>query len=92
MQYYIQVAITRLWTAYLLPFCIKMSARGREAFQAQRSRRGTDCGALGSENVGMSNHNLGEIPRHRKFEVSLAMVFSQGLVGPKANPKGAADG
>ena len=30
-------------------------------------------GAIGSENVGMSNHNTGEIPVHRKPKVSLAM-------------------
>ena len=35
---------------------------------------------------------MGESPIHRKFKVSLAMVFNQGLVGPKAHPKGAADG
>lgn len=58
----------------------------------RRSRRGTDCGALRSENVGLSNRNKGESPLHRKFKVSLAMVFNQGLVGPKAYPKGVADG
>ncbi len=47
---------------------------------------------MGSENVGMSNRNLGENPRHRKAKVSLAMTISQGLGGPKAKPKGVADG
>ena len=65
---------------------------GREAFLVHRSRRGTDCGALGRENVGLSNRIAGESPAHRKSKVSLAMVFNQGLGGPKANPKGAADG
>lgn len=58
----------------------------------RRSRRVIDGGALRSENVGLSNRNMGESPIHRKFKVSLAMAISQGLVGPKAKPKGAADG
>ena len=57
-----------------------------------RSRRVTDCGALGRENVGLSNRIAGESPAHRKSKVSLAMVFNQGLGGPKTNPKGVADG
>ena len=57
-----------------------------------RSRRVTNCGALGRENVGLSNRIAGESPAHRKSKVSLAMVFNQGLGDPKANPKGAADG
>ena len=65
---------------------------GREAFPGRRSRRVTDCGALGRENVGLSNRIAGESPAHRKSKVSLAMVFNQGLGGPKANPKGVADG
>ena len=40
----------------------------------------------------MSNHNTGEIPVHRKPEVSLAMTISQGLGGPKGKPKGLTDG
>ncbi len=40
-------------------------------------------GAIGSENVGMSNHNPDEISGHRKPEVSLAMTINQGLGGPK---------
>ena len=65
---------------------------GREAFLVRRSRRVTDCGALGRENVGLSNRIAGESPAHRKSKVSLAMVFNQGLGDPKANPRGAADG
>ena len=49
-------------------------------------------GALGSENVGMSNRNAGEIPAHRKPKVSATMVISRGLGGPKAKPRGAVDG
>ena len=40
-------------------------------------------GALRSKNVGTSNRNPGEIPGRQKTKVSLAMVISQGLVGPK---------
>ena len=58
----------------------------------RRSRRVTDCGAFGRENVGLSNRIAGESPAHRKSKVSLAMVFNQGLGDPKANPKGEADG
>ena len=65
---------------------------GREAFQSHRSRRVTDCGAFGRENVGLSNRIAGESPAHRKSKVSLAMVFNQGLGDPKANPRGVADG
>ena len=49
-------------------------------------------GAIGSENVGMSNRNPGESPGHRKPKVSLAMMISQGLGGPKGKPKGVPDG
>ena len=49
-------------------------------------------GAMGSENVGTSNRNPGEIPGRRKPKVSLAMVIIQGLVGPKAMAKAVADG
>lgn len=49
-------------------------------------------GALRSENVGTSNHKSDEISDRRKFKVSWAMVFSSGLVGPKAMAKAAADG
>ena len=57
--------------------------------EAHAVRRG---GVRRSENVGTSNHNRGEIPRHRKPKVSLAMMIIQGLVGPKAMAKAAADG
>ena len=49
-----------------------------------RSPRVTQGGALRSENVGMSNRNLGESPRHRKPKISLAMIINQGLGGPKS--------
>jgi hypothetical protein len=40
----------------------------------------------------MSNRNPPESGGHRKAKVSLAMGISQGLGGPKAKPKGGADG
>ena len=43
-------------------------------------------GALGSENVGMSNRNIREIRIHRKSKVSWAMTINPGLVGPKMSP------
>ena len=49
-------------------------------------------GAARSKNVGTSNHNPDEISGRRKSKVSLAMTISQGLVGPKAMAKAAADG
>jgi hypothetical protein len=44
-------------------------------------------GALGSENVGLSNHNPDEKSEHRKPEVSLAMLIIQGLGGPNLIPE-----
>ena len=52
----------------------------------------SQSGVYGSENVGMSNHNAGENPAHRKSKVSWAMAIIPGLVGPKARPKGVVDG
>ena len=52
----------------------------------------THTGALGSKNVGTSNHNAGEIPARRKIKVSFAMTISQGLVGPKGMARAAPDG
>ena len=52
----------------------------------------THGGAAGSENVGTSNRNVGEIPTRRKTKVSFAMLISEGLVGPKEMAKAASDG
>ena len=49
-------------------------------------------GAFGSKNVGTSNHNAGENPARRKIKVSLAMIVSQGLVGPKGMERSEPDG
>ena len=48
--------------------------------------------AYGSENVGTSNRNAGEIPARRKTKVSFAMIISEGLVGPKEMVKTGSDG
>jgi hypothetical protein len=52
----------------------------------------THGGASGSNNVGTSNRNVGEIPTRRKTKVSLAMIISQGLVGPKGMAIAGPDG
>ena len=49
-------------------------------------------GALGRENVGMSNHNVDEKSAPRKSKVSVAMAIIHGLGGPKAMAKAAVDG
>ena len=43
------------------------------------------AGALGGENVGMSNHKSGESPDRRKPKVSSAMSIIGGLGVPKDN-------
>ncbi len=50
------------------------------------------CGARGSENVGMSNHNPDENSGPRKSKVSSAMKVSGGLGDPKAMAKAGVDG
>ncbi len=57
--------------------------------EAPAVRRG---GALGRENVGMSNHNPAEKAGPRKSKVSSAMEINGGLGGPKAMAKAAANG
>ena len=52
----------------------------------------THSGACGSKNVGTSNHNVGEIPTHRKTKVSFAMDIIEGLVGPKGMANAVPDG
>ena len=61
-------------------------ASGRGAFLMQRRSTVKLAGALGRENVGMSNHKTGERPVRRKPEVSSAMAIIGGLGGPKDNP------
>ena len=52
----------------------------------------THGGAYGSDNVGTSNRKEGKIPSRRKTKGSLAMLISQGLVGPKVMAKAVIDG
>ena len=49
-------------------------------------------GALGRENVGMSNHKPAEKAGPRKSQVSVAMAIIHGLGDPKAMVRTAADG
>jgi len=46
----------------------------------------------GSKNVGTSNHKSDEKSDRRKTKVSLVMLISQGLVGPKGMAKAAPNG
>ena len=64
----------------------------RERSHRSEGKGVSHAGALGSENAGTSNRNAGEIPARRKHKVSLAMVISQGLVGPKGMARAAPDG
>ena len=52
----------------------------------------THGGVLPSKNVGTSNHNASEKLARRKTKVSLDMIVSQGLVGPKGMAKAVLDG
>ena len=52
----------------------------------QRRPTVKSTGALGRENVGMSNRKSGESPDRRKPEVSSAMSIIGGLGDPKDNP------
>ena len=63
-----------------------------EHFKCVEAGPARACGALGRENVGMSNHNAAEKAAPQKSKVSSAMEVSGGLGGPKAMAKAAADG
>jgi len=56
--------------------------------EAPAVRRG---GAVGGENVGMSNHIYNEKLYPRKSKVSVAMAIIHGLGDPKAMARAAAD-
>ena len=58
----------------------------------RRSPSGSEGGAAGRENVGMSNDKPDEKSGHRKPKVSHATIIGVGLVGPKMRPKGVVDG
>ena len=64
----------------------------RERSDRNEGEGASHAGAFRSENAGTSNRNAGEIPARRKHKVSLAMLISQGLVGPKGMAKAAPDG
>ena len=63
-----------------------------ERFDRDEGEGVTRAGAIGSENVGTSNRNAGEIPARRKNKVSFAMEIIEGLVGPKPMANAAGDG
>ena len=64
----------------------------REHSHHHEAKGATHSGVLRRENAGTSNRNAGENPARRKIKVSLAMLISQGLVGPKPMAKAAGDG
>ncbi len=68
------------------------SVCGRGALISRRSRIVRFCGALSSENAGMSNHKGSENLPHRKSKVSWAMIINPGLVGPKPRRSSVGDG
>ena len=63
-----------------------------ERFNCDEGKGVTHAGAIGSENVGTSNRNAGEIPARRKNKVSFAMEINEGLVGPKPMANAGGDG
>ena len=58
----------------------------------RRSRIVKFCGAVSSENAGISNLKTGENPVGRKSKVSRATVIVPGLVGPKPRRISVGDG
>ena len=60
---------------------IAVYCSGRGASQWRRSQSVRIGGAIGKENVGISNDNDDEKSSHRKTKVSPAMLISRGLVG-----------
>ena len=64
----------------------------RERSICDEAKGVTHGGAIGSENVGTSNRNAGEIPARRKNKVSFAMEIIEGLVGPKPMANAGGDG
>ena len=65
---------------------------GRGALYAGRSPSVSPGGLHTSENVNISSDKTGENPVHRKSKVSSGRFVLWRLVGPKARPKGVADG
>lgn len=63
-----------------------------ERFVRDEGEGVTPAGANGSENVGTSNRNAGEIPARRKNKVSFAMEINEGLVGPNRMANAGLDG
>ena len=72
--------------------CLRAGHVVREHSICNEAEGASHSGAYGRENAGTSNRNAGEIPARRKIKVSLAMVISQGLVGPKPMAKAGGDG
>ena len=71
---------------------IRPCSSGRGALILRRSRIVKFCGAVSSENAGISNLKTGENPVGRKSKVSRATVMVPGLVGPKPRRISVGDG
>src|SRR5690554_1757158 len=69
-----------------------VGVHGRRAFQARRSMTVRTCGALGSENAGMSNERWVRIPSTECLRFPEEGSSAQGQSGPKPRPKGVGDG
>ena len=71
-------------------YVINISGRG--AFQQGRRSTEKTAGLVGSENAGMSSARRVRIPSTVCLRVPGSSSSSQGKSGPKARPKGVADG
>lgn len=65
---------------------------GRGALQQRRSRTGRSGGAGGSENAGVSSETWVRIPRTESPRIPEEGSSALGKSGPKARPRGVADG
>ena len=65
---------------------------GRGALQQRRSRTGRSGGAGGRENAGVSSETWVRIPRTENPRIPEEGSSALGKSGPKARPRGVADG
>ncbi|KAJ6847346.1 hypothetical protein M6B38_278050 [Iris pallida] len=70
--------------------CKNASVGERSALEG--SACASRCGRSGSENVGLSNANIGENPMPRNLRVPPQGSSTEGESGPKIRPKGVVDG
>lgn len=80
--------IPKMW----LSFIFKMKLGVGEHFNCCEALAARRCGAIGRENVGMSNHYPNEKLGPRKSKVSVPLAIKDGLGGPKPMAKAEGDG